>query len=74
MDRHGDRVQQERKWVTAGTLGGDYSRRPYTGHVPRPQEAFLIASRFITALPGAWSRGNRCALNQLLPLFYEGRP
>jgi len=48
-------------------------RRPYTGHVPRPQEASLIASRFITALPGAWSRGNRSALNQLLPLVYEGR-
>ena len=46
------------------------SGRPYTGRVPRPQEAFLIPSRDITALLGAWSRGNRSALNQLLPLVY----
>jgi RNA polymerase sigma factor (TIGR02999 family) len=46
------------------------SGRPYTGRVPRPQEAFLTPSRDITALLGAWSRGNRSALNQLLPLVY----
>jgi len=46
------------------------SGRPYTEGVPQPQEAFLAASRDITALLGAWSRGNRGALNQLLPLVY----
>ncbi len=46
------------------------SGRPYTGRVPQPEEAFLSPSRDITALLGAWSRGNRSALNQLLPLVY----
>jgi RNA polymerase sigma factor (TIGR02999 family) len=46
------------------------SGRPYTGRVPQPQEAFLSPSRDITALLGAWSRGNPSALNQLLPLVY----
>jgi len=36
----------------------------------QPLEAFLAASRDITALLGAWSRGNSSALNQLLPLVY----
>ena len=46
------------------------SGRPYTGRVPQPQEAFLSPSPDITALLGAWSRGNRGALNQLLPVVY----
>ena len=46
------------------------SGRPYTGRVPQPEEAFLSPSRDITALLGAWSRGNRSALNQLLPVVY----
>ena len=46
------------------------SGRSYTGRVPRPQEALLTPPRDITALLGAWSRGNRSALNQLLPLVY----
>jgi RNA polymerase sigma factor (TIGR02999 family) len=34
------------------------------------QEVCLTASRDVTVLLGDWSRGNRSALNQLLPLVY----
>jgi RNA polymerase sigma factor (TIGR02999 family) len=44
--------------------------QPYTGRVPRSQEAFLTPTGDVTALLGDWSRGNRSALNQLLPLVY----
>jgi RNA polymerase sigma factor (TIGR02999 family) len=42
----------------------------YTRCVPRPVEALLTPTRDVTALLGDWSRGNRSALNQLLPLVY----
>lgn len=42
----------------------------YTDRVPRSPEAFLAPTRDVTALLGDWSRGNRGALNQLLPLVY----
>jgi RNA polymerase sigma factor (TIGR02999 family) len=42
----------------------------YTGRGPRQLEAFLTPTRDVTALLGDWSRGNRSALNHLLPLVY----
>jgi RNA polymerase sigma factor (TIGR02999 family) len=67
---HGDRASGSRSGSRLERSVAIISGRPYTGRVPQPEEAFLSPSRDITALLGAWSRGNRSALNQLLPLVY----
>jgi RNA polymerase sigma factor (TIGR02999 family) len=57
-------------WVTAGTFDGGYLVAALYWARPRSQEAFLTPIGDVTALLGDWSRGNRSALNQLLPLVY----
>jgi RNA polymerase sigma factor (TIGR02999 family) len=41
-------------------------RRP----IQQTKKAAMVSSRDVTALLGDWSRGNRSALNELLPLVY----
>lgn len=46
--------------------------RPYAWRTAFPDpEVVLASSRDVTGLLADWSRGNRSALNQLLPLVYE---
>src|SRR4051794_26808553 len=43
----------------------------YAARPSRPRGASMVSSPNLTALLGDWSRGDRTALSQLLPLVYD---